>query len=568
MVPAPRPAAVGPRGLRDRPGTRVSLPIPAAVTAGIRAATALLVALLVAGPVAGPVASPAAGTSAGASVAGPGGAVVGPGAVGPPATTGAGAPAGVGPPSTRRLPGDGASARLVRWDGSGFAPVGPRSVRAPRVHILVHDRLRAARASAPARSDPAGDAVRDLARALGAADPDAAVLAYLWADDAAGKRAAALTDRNGRRLARAWARAVVPGAPSGRPELQLVGEGLGARVATVAALESQPAPDQLTLLDSPERDAGVGGGPAPSPGEANRLAGYLPLLRTGRSAGTTRVDNYHSERGVDYGGDPGLAAVLDVALSPPRGPAVVAGDGHRHRYAARWYTASVRDASAGVGWAWSPLAGGAFPTRPFAFVQARPPREPGTVGPGDLELRARRRRGAPGLRVVAVPVFTRRGPEVGNPRAASARLDAAGPRRWVADVATGRGDLALVLDYRFLRGGRAATLTVRLDGRERAVVDGAAADGRGRRLALDVGGLPPGAHELAFELGAAAPGPRAGRRGPMVAVANLRVLRPAAGAGVRPAGPAARVGAVVLATLVVFAGIAGLSSGARRRVRS
>jgi len=450
---------------------------------------------------------------------------------------------------------------LLRWDGSTFHAVAARSVRGGRVHILVP-------AGVPAGISAAERAgLRDLARSFGAAEPAAVVLAYRWEGrgGASESEPGALADLNGQRLARAWERASAPGFAARGGMLHIVGDGPGSRVAVVAAQQVSPAPDQVTLLGSDERPASSppGRGGRPSRWSANRLAGYLPRLAVGRAPGTTRVDSYDAGLGEDYGDDPGLASVVDVRLLPPAG---ARSDEVARRYPLRWYTASVRDRGAGVGWAWSPLAGGSFRGLAPAYRQSRPGRAADPVPAADLALVARPRGGARPVVSAPLAVYVRRGPPARNPAAAAAVIRDGGT--WTFDLATGRADLGVGFDYRFLRGGAGSALTVRLDGARRAVVDGGYAGAAGQRIVLDVAGLPPGAHTVSVEL--SGPGRAAGDGAPRaaVAVADIRALRRARGPVDRRPGPAALVGAVVAAALLVVAGLAGTVAATRARPHS
>jgi len=544
MLPASGAARAHPRDARDRVGVLGAVPHrgpPVHATRARIALTVAVVALFVAAPV--------------------GAASAAPGAAAPvPMGSGVGAGVDLGP-----VPPAGRPGGLVRWRSDGFAPVRPGSVAAGRVHVVVP--------AGPAGS--AWAAVRRLARAVTAADPGATVLAYSWPAPVTTSRAgpgepgrldpSALTDRAGQRLARAWARASAPRFAGRGGMLHLVGDGPGARVATVAALRMVPPPDHLTLLDSPER-----AGASRAAGTANRLAGYLPRLVVGRAPGTTRVDSYDSGLGSDYGTVPGLGAVVDVRITARAGsgPETPPAPGR----AIGWYTASVRSPTAGVGWAWSPLAGGSFEGLAAAYRTAGGAEARRRFGGPDRALVERSR--SPGPSVVAVPVaaFERAGATAGNPEAAAAVVTPG--RAWSVDVATGRGDLGLALDYRFLRGADGSRLTVRLDGTVRAVIDGAYAGRAGQRLVIDVAGLAAGHHALSVHLdpvGRPGPGPTAGDRRepgePAVALADLTALRTPPGAGGREGGPAARVGALAAAALVVAAGLAGVVAAPRRRRR-
>lgn len=532
MLPASGAARARARDARDRVGAFGAVARRGAPVHATRARIALTVGLL-----ALYVAAP------------PGAASAAPGAMG--------SGAGAGPAPSAGPPGG-----LVRWRAAGFVPVRPGSVAAGRVHVVVP--------AGPAGAEWA--AVRRLARAVTAADPGATVLAYSWPDPVAISRAgasgrerlgpSALTDRAGQRLARAWARASAPRFADRGGMLHLVGDGPGARVATVAALRMVPPPDQLTLLDSPERT-----GASRAAGTANRLAGYLPRLVVGRIPGTTRVDSYDSGPGSDYGTVPGLGAVVDVRITTRAGPG--SNRPPSPGRAIGWYTATVRSPAAGVGWAWSPLAGGSFEGLAAAYRTAGAAGAPRRSGRSGLTLVERSRSRVPSVATAPVAAFDRAGATAGNPEAAAAVVTPG--RAWSVDVATGRGDLGLALDYRFLRGADGSRLTVRLDGTVRAVIDGTYAGRAGQRLVIDVAGRAAGHHTLSVDLdpvGRPGPGPAAGDPGePAVALANLTALRVPPGAGGREGGPAARVGALAAAALVVAAGLAGVVAAPRRRRR-
>jgi len=189
------------------------------------------------------------------------------------------------------------------------------------------------------------------------------------------------------------------------------------------------------------------------------------------------------------------------------------------------------------------------------------------VAAGDLTLAGRSRPAGPAVGSRPLPVFDRAGRSAGNPAAASAVVT---PRSsWDVDLASGARDLGLAFDYRFLRGGGAALLTVRLDGDVRAVAGGGAAGRSGQRLVIDVGGIVPGRHRLSVGVArSGSPGEVDDRRGPAVAIGGFRMLGSSPGLPDRRPGPSARAGAVAAAALVLAAGLAGTVAAARARGRS
>jgi len=467
--------------------------------------------------------------------------------------------------------------RLGRWDGRTFSPVAAGSLTGGRVVVLVHGwepgfRRAVQRSPGPgplllwsgdaldAQGAHAGAEISALAGALAAADPGAVVLAYSWLDDSAtgsdpfgARHAAARTDLNGQRLAAALAQAEAPSFTAAGGQVHLVGHSFGAKVATVAALGLDPPPAQLTLLDSPERVI-------PEAGQfATHLEGYLPLLPLGRRAGTTFVDSYSSLFGAPYHTFAGLGAVVDVRLIPAQYPLRDVAD--RHEYPISWYAASTADRSAGVGWWWSPLVGGATGSLDASYEQDWT-RGTGVDRGRELDLRRGSRSSlssapverAP-VRVVPIHVSS-----VSGAPAEGVALSDPEPRLWQVELTTGSGDLALSFDYRFTQPGRGDELAVWVDDEQRFAALGEWAGPTGRRALLDVSGIEPGRHTLTAVLSQAGDHAR-------VVLGSLRVERQPGARSRRSLSSAARVGLGVLIIATALSLVIGLVAVARRRER-
>lgn len=264
--------------------------------------------------------------------------------------------------------------RLGRWDGTNFVNVEAGSVNSTNVHALCHGWCRglAVQVDTASRFLHVWDQdatteegsrfdrwLAPLATAIVAADPDATVLAYSWADDAATSSAAMTALRsqrrttvNGQRLAIGLTQAL----SVDEHRIHLIGYSHGAKVATISAALLEPPPVHLTILDSPENALPILGG------ALNDLSSYLRAIASGRGGTSTFVDNYVSHYGVRYGVQTGLGAVVDVVLDPDEHPIDAAPSDHAYSWA--WYVKSAEDLDRGVGFAWSPLLGTA--TRPDA----------------------------------------------------------------------------------------------------------------------------------------------------------------------------------------------------------
>ena len=347
----------------------------------------------------------------------------------------------------RPVPSGSPLRRLVRWDGTTFAPVAPASVSRGHLYVLVPG-------SAPRL-------VASLAAAITDGDPDAVVLEYLWRD------AAVTGDFNGQRLAVALDEVLAPEFRANGGLVHLVGQGHGAKVAVVAGISLPQPPEQVTLLDSPA---------------VNHLEGYLPLLPLGRTEGKTFVDSYYSLAGTRYAAFPALAQVVDVALRP-----------RPHGYATRWYSDSARRASVGVGFGWSPLVG-APPVCLLCFYrQVRQLARPDGSRPDPLDLRL-----VPAP-VVASRVSRRvdatvvRGPETGR-EPEGVELVAPGRPLWQMEFARSAGDLALSFDTRFIAPTPGAQLAAFLDGRQVFVSNADWVGSKGQHAVVDVSTLSEGTH--------------------------------------------------------------------------
>jgi hypothetical protein len=464
--------------------------------------------------------------------------------------------------------------RLGRWDGRSFTPVAAGSVPGRHVYVLVHGwepgfRAAVQRFPGPgplllwsgdavdAHGERAGANISALAGALAAADPGAVVLAYSWIDDSAtgpdpleAGRVAARTDLNGQRLAVALAQAEAPSFTTGGGQVHLIGHSFGAKVATVAALGLDPAPAQLTLLDSPENAIPTAGG------FRNHLEGYLPLLGIGRGAAATFVDSFFSEFGAPYHAFPGLGAVVDVHLLPAQYPLGDVRD--RHAYPIRWYAVSAGDRAASVGLWWSPLLGASRSLG--AFYEQDWARRSGVDRARELDLRLTAPRSFEDaierVPVQVVPLHV--GSTAGAPTDGVA-LAESGPRLWQVELTTGPGDVALSFDYRFTRPGRGDELAVWIDDDERFASVGAWAGSSGRRALVDVSGLESGRHTLTAVL---AP---AGERDARVVLGGLRMERLASSPARRHLSSGARAGLTLLVIAVALLTVVGLLGFALRR---
>lgn len=309
--------------------------------------------------------------------------------------------------------------RLSRFDGTKFHPVTAGSVDAPFVHVFVHgwqpgfrlqerlhavtDVLHTLPAWDPRLTDATGRTLisyyQPLLEALADLGPDHCVLWYSWLDESATDtdlllafRSRQATQINGRRLALGLQQA------TGRPDtrLHLIGHSHGSAVAVHAAVSLGRTPEQITLLDAPESPA------SRFSGAADLIDAILPRLYPGREnpfppmgSGTARpfvdsagspaqrstarpfVDSFTSVFGRPYHRKPGLAAVVDVSLTPGLPPMrdPVRAINWAHLYAVDWYARSVREAERGVGYGWSPLRG-ADVTALQSFYRSAHPQRP------------------------------------------------------------------------------------------------------------------------------------------------------------------------------------------------
>ncbi|GLY17081.1 hypothetical protein LWF15_21280 [Kineosporia rhizophila] len=272
--------------------------------------------------------------------------------------------------------------RLSRFDGTTFHPVEPGSVKAGFVHVFVHgwqpgfwlqerfhavgDLVSALPAWDPRLIDPTGRTLSSyylqLLEALAGLGPEHCVLHYSWLDESAtdaelflAYRSRQATQINGRRLALALQQALHQTGSEPDARIQLIGHSHGSAVAVHAAAALEKGPEQVTLLDAPENRL------SRLSGAANLMDVVLPRLTPGRTEGRTFVDSYSSVFGSPYHRMPGLSGVVDVMLTPGNAPShhVVRAVNAAHLYAVDWYARSVREATRGVGYGWSPLAGAA-----------------------------------------------------------------------------------------------------------------------------------------------------------------------------------------------------------------
>jgi hypothetical protein len=232
-----------------------------------------------------------------------------------------------------------------------------------------------------------------LAPDLVASDPNAVVLAYSWLDDSATStktitipiagysfsipqdayKSEARTAMNGERLAMALQQVL---GTHFQGKLQLIGHSHGSKVATVAAVALTRAanpitPTQLTILDSPESDAGTTGYTGAllaEIGATNDNWIFLNDLAISKvpSSNSTFVDNYISALDEPFteitypGSSKGLANVVDVNLYDF--PDLVHNPLNVHSYAAFWYAGSSEGTATTKGYStgrkWSPLLPG------------------------------------------------------------------------------------------------------------------------------------------------------------------------------------------------------------------
>jgi len=272
------------------------------------------------------------------------------------------------PPSPDILP----IGRLGRWNGTTFTGVGPDSIGSGHLYVLVHGWAAGYQKAVngflgpgpllawyPQAVNGKGEQflqvwLAPMAAALSQLDPAAVVVAYSWLDQSAtsvdplGARISeSHTIPNGERLGAALTQAVAPDFRANGGRVHILGHSHGAKVATIASLNVEPRPDQLTLFDSVDTVLPL------LVGADNHLVPYLQRLNPGRTPGTTFVDNYFSEFGRAYGNEPGLDAIVDTSLDARQIERTNFED--RHLYPPRWYTAAANQPQAGVGPMWSPL---------------------------------------------------------------------------------------------------------------------------------------------------------------------------------------------------------------------
>ena len=264
--------------------------------------------------------------------------------------------------------------RFGRWDGTTFVPVTADSVTGGHVVAITHgwavgwldEYLALQKGSStlvhfwdprfvdPATKAPLSANFVELASDLQAADPGATILMYSWIDQSATVDSAfsasapeRATEVNGHRFATGLDEILAPDFTAAGGVVHLIGHSFGANVATTTALALDRPPRQLTLFDSPEVPL------AQFAGAKNDLRYKLTRLDVGRGAGQVFVDNYVSKVGEPYHGYPGLAAVVDVRLTPPSSDT----GGEAHEFPIGWYAGSATQSPPAVGYGWSPLAG-------------------------------------------------------------------------------------------------------------------------------------------------------------------------------------------------------------------
>ncbi|MGI9666048.1 MAG: hypothetical protein ACR2N2_02965 [Acidimicrobiia bacterium] len=385
--------------------------------------------------------------------------------------------------------------RLGVWDGSAFVPVTESSIDAPRVHIITHGWApglldvvqgsdgftRVWDAEAVTRSGKRFDRwFYPLADAICADDPDAAVVAYTWIDESATQdsmfdsaRSQLRTTINGQRLSVALRRALA----SKDSMLHFIGYSHGAKVATVAATLTDPAPQHLTILDSPDNLLPVLGG------ALNDLSSYLRILAPGNLMDDVLIDNYSSHFGIHYGTHPGLGAVHDIELDPEGHPMDEAPTAHSYAWA--WYLESAKHPERGVGYAWSPLRGGERP--PHFQMHQQPSSEDPLVLEENPEVQPS---------TIATSVRMRMRERMDKSRF----LSTDGSTRAYGLFWRRKGDLWATAKLEWHTGPDHATTTVRANRTERARSVRGWTDTPTRRLPVPLGGARAGPMFVVVEL--------------------------------------------------------------------
>lgn len=402
--------------------------------------------------------------------------------------------------------------RIGRWNGSTFEPVTPGSITSGTVIAMSHgwspgfeDLYAEAQAEQstlvtfwnPKLADPktgvaVGERFETLAESLQAADPKAAILMYSWIDQSAtggnpfqavvGERA---TEINGHRLATALSLLLAPEFADNGGEVHLIGHSFGANVAATAALSLPIQPRQLTLFDSPEVALARFGG------AANTLRYKLTRLAIGRGETEVFVDNYVSDVGLPYGSDPGLAAILDTQLAPPVG----SNAADRHEFPISWYATSAREQSAGVGYWWSPLAGGEPSRLGSAYEQPNP----------DNALTLIETAGPPNPSISEVVAYASTPLVIASQsdsNSADEALELSGTGITTASVEfeTTQDSLWLTFDVE-LSSTNDDTISLFIDGRQRWIAAGSGVGARPSGSFVVLYDLDPGLHTLSIVLG-------------------------------------------------------------------
>lgn len=422
--------------------------------------------------------------------------------------------------------------RIGLWDGTRFNRLtAQNSVTASRVYILVHgwgigsDQSVAAYTGQPPvevwdpqivdnDGHPAGGWLNKLAAAIQADDPQAAILAYTWIDESATDTnplsayiSESHTELNGRRLAESMADVLPYGA---NRQVHLIGFSHGSKVATVAAINMNPYPRQLTILDSPEKLLTRLGG------AANGLQYYLPSLPIGRDDNSVFVDNYYSEFGDPLNGIPGLQGVIDVDLNPLTYDDIEFSQ--RHSYSPEWYTtatisfnpsASPAGTALGItlgqGIGWSPFYGNAYQKLSAAYRQDWAGVEGKPEPSRELDLRGQVDFNSPNLvtthnPLVLTPVSSK-GNVVQNPDGTLILDDADGNAFWSAGFDLTDKDTSILFDSQFIVPGEGDQLGIWIDDDLRYVMTGSVAGAnRPNRSAISISALEAGHHVLTVAL--------------------------------------------------------------------
>lgn len=350
--------------------------------------------------------------------------------------------------------------------------------------------------------------LKSLADCLQRTDPSGCTLMFSWIDFSATDLDASITnplsylqsatsrasaDESGQSLALALTFA---GADSDFVAhggmLHLIGHSHGSEVAAVAAvdLENRGTPVRhLTIFDSPER-LYTGAVYA-----RNHLERQLTHLDVGHGPGQTFVDNYFSSFGKAYS----IPGIINIQMNCPL-------EVNCHGDPIPYYRTATR---LGAGLHWSPTQlNNVSETLGHNYHVTSPDAAP--VENGILRYVAH-------IISPSFPVTTAVNGVVTVVDAIGAMITTHSPAEWATTIETKRFDDALTFDYQFVNISGSDQLVVVLDGEPRFVAQADLAGLTEHAAAIDLAGLTPGTHALAFLLNST------GAPGTSVHVGNFNV---------------------------------------------